>query len=98
MSGKGSEFVFPSRTGGPLSHRNVQRRGFEFAAKRAGITGVSFHSLRHLFASRMIARDVSAMVLARLMGHESSAITEGRYIHLFDAVRTDDLVRQAMNL
>jgi len=30
------------------------------------------------------------------MGHESSAITERRYIHLFDKQRTDDAVREAM--
>lgn len=30
------------------------------------------------------------------MGHESSSITERRYIHLFDKQRTDDAVRQAM--
>jgi len=29
-------------------------------------------------------------------GHESSAITERRYIHLFDQLRTDDAVWQAM--
>jgi integrase len=35
-------------------------------------------------------------VLAKIMGHESSAITERRYIHLFDRQRTDEQVREAM--
>jgi hypothetical protein len=35
-------------------------------------------------------------VLAALKGHESSTITEGRYIHLFERQRTHDQVRQAM--
>jgi hypothetical protein len=30
------------------------------------------------------------------MGHESSTITERRYIHLFDRLRTDEAVRRAM--
>ena len=94
---RASELVFPSRDGTPLSHRNVQERGFNKAAKLAGIEGVTFHSLRHAFASRMIHRGASSTVLARLMGHESSIITERRYIHLFDAVRTDDAVREAMS-
>ena len=46
---------------------------------------------RHAFASRMIDRGISSTVLARLMGHESTAITERRYIHLFDKQRTDRL-------
>jgi hypothetical protein len=35
-------------------------------------------------------------VLAALMGHESSTITERRYSHLCDRQRTDEQVRQAM--
>ena len=88
--------VFAARTGRPLGHRNATRRGFERAAATAGIEGVSFHSMRHAFASRMISRGINSTVLAALMGHESSTVTERRYIHLFDRVRTDDAVRSAM--
>ena len=56
----------------------------------------TFHSMRHAFASRMMARGISSTVLAALMGHESSTITERRYVHVFDRQRTDDAVRQAM--
>jgi len=44
----------------------------------------------------MIARGISSTVLAALMGHESSTITERRYVRLFDRQRTDEQVRQAM--
>jgi integrase len=88
--------VFASRKGTPLGHRNVTARGFEPAAKLAGIERVTFHDVRHAFASRMIARGISSTVLAKVMGHESSAITERIYVHLFDAVRTDEDVREAM--
>jgi integrase len=79
---------------GPLP--NSRSCGFDVAAKAAGLNDVSFHSMRHAFASRMIDRGISSTVLAKLMGHESSAITERRYIHLYDKQRTDDAVRQAM--
>jgi hypothetical protein len=46
----------------------------------------------------MIARGISSTVLAALMGHESSTITECRYIHLSDRQRTDEQVRRAMAL
>jgi integrase len=93
---KDDDPVFAARNGKPLGHRNVTRRGFEPAATEAGIEGVTFHSMRHAFASRMIDRGISSTVLAALMGHESSTITERRYIHLFDRERTDEAVRQAM--
>src|SRR4029077_12468706 len=38
------------------------------------------------------ARGISTTVLAALMGHESSTITERRYVHLFDRQRTDEAV------
>jgi integrase len=88
--------VFAARNGKPLKHRNANRRGFEAAAAKAGIDRVSFHSMRHAFASRMIDRGISSTILAALMGHESSTITERRYIHLFYRQRTDEAVRQAM--
>jgi len=90
------EPVFAARTGKPLRHRNAIGRGFEAAPGQAGIEGVSFHSMRHAFAPRMIDRAISSTVLGALMGHESSTITERRYVHLFDRHRTDEAVRQAM--
>jgi integrase len=93
---KDEDPVFAVRNRKPLGHRNVTRRGFEPAASEAKIEGVTFHSMRHAFASRMIDRGISSTVLAALMGHESSTITERRYIHLFDRQRTDEAVREAM--
>ena len=54
--------------------------------------------MRHAFASRMISRGISSTVLAALMGHESSTITERRYLLLFDRQRMDEQVRRAMSL
>jgi integrase len=51
---------------------------------------------RHTITWQSIDRGISSTVLAALMGHESSTITERRYIHLFDRLRTDDAVRRAM--
>ena len=88
--------VFAARNGKPLARRNATRRGFENAAEKAGLDGVTFHSMRHALASRMIARGISSTVLAALMGHQSSTITERRYVHLLDRQRTDEAVRPAM--
>jgi integrase len=95
------DFVFSSHTGGALAHRNVVRRGFHPAVTLArlntdGQPKVTFHDLRHAFASIMIERGITATVLADLMGHENSTTTERTYIHLFNRVRTDAQVRAAM--
>jgi integrase len=90
--------VFASKDGAPLGHRNVSQRGFEPATRLAGIKHVTFHDMRHAFASRMIARGIEPVTLAKLMGHEDIRQTLNTYAGLWDRVRTDDAVRQAMSL
>jgi integrase len=87
--------VFASRTGRPLSHRNVGSRGFGPAAKRAGLN-VSIHDTRHAFASRMIARGIDPVTLAKLMGHANARVTLEVYAGLYDARKSDEAVRAAM--
>ena len=88
--------VFVSRAGTPLTHRNVTRRGFEAAAEKAGIEGVSFHDLRHAAASRLIAAGLSPVTVAAICGHTDATVTLRVYAHLFDRQRTDDAVRLAL--
>jgi integrase len=81
--------VFASATGQPLHHRNVAQRGFEAAAKEAGLLEegqprITFHDLRHAFASIMIECGLSSTVLARVMGHRDATTTERKYVHLFN--------------
>ncbi|MDQ2983100.1 MAG: site-specific integrase [Actinomycetota bacterium] len=93
----GESLVFASLEGTPLTHRNVQRRGFEKARDLAGLSEhLTFHSLRHAFASVMIERGVSEFVLADLMGHTDPATTRRVYVHLFNRQRSDTQVREAM--
>lgn len=88
--------LFASRNGKPLGHRNVSGRGFKPAIDLVAIEDVTFHDMRHAFASRMIARGIEAVTLSKLMGHEDIRETLNTYAHLWDRVRTDDRVRQAM--
>ncbi len=88
--------IFASQKGTPLVHRNVTRRGFEAAAKEAGLTGVTFHQLRHAAASRLINGGLDPVTVASVLGHENANITLGIYSHLYDRQRTDEAVRAAL--
>jgi integrase len=52
--------------------------------------------MRHASASRMIARGIEPVTLAKLMGHEDVRETLNTYSHLWDRARADDVVREAM--
>jgi integrase len=48
---------------------------------------VTFHVLRHTFASILIAQGHDPVFVSRQLGHANAAITLRVYAHLFDAER-----------
>jgi integrase len=97
-SGDG-EPVFSSRTGSPLGHRNVSRRGFEAARDEASLPEeLTFHDLRHAAASRLIAGGLDVVTVAGVLGHDDATTTLRLYAHMFDRRKTDDAVRAALAL
>jgi integrase len=54
------------------------------AARRADLTGVGFHTLRHTCAALLIKAGASPLRLQRWMGHHSAAYTLDAYGHLID--------------
>lgn len=54
---------------------------WETAVRRSGLGDLHLHDLRHTFASRLVMRGVSIMLVSKLLGHASLAMTM-RYAHL----------------
>ncbi len=57
------------------------RKWFATALEQAGIEGVTWHTLRHTFASRLVMAGVDLKTVQELMGHKTIAMT-ARYAHL----------------
>jgi Phage integrase family len=87
-----------SRSGVWSSHERTSCESllFEAAAKEAKLQGVSFHSLRHAAASRLIAGGLDPVTVAAVLGHEDPTITLKIYSHLYDRQRKDEAVRVAL--
>lgn len=59
------------------------RRALKKACKRAGIPELSYHSLRHLFATRCIESGVDIPTVARWLGHvDGGSLLARMYFHL----------------
>jgi integrase len=90
------EPTFTSRDGGRLQHRNVQRRGFEAARDHAKLPKeLTFHSLRHAFASLAYHRGVPLAVVSAVMGHSTVQVTATVYVHLWGRDEAEDAFRAA---
>lgn len=88
--------IFSSRTGTPLGHRNVTRRGFEPAREEAGLPSLlTFHDLRHAVASRLIAAGLEETIVADVLGHDVTTLRT-TYAHVFDRQRKAGAVRAAI--
>jgi integrase len=95
---KDDDFVFASKTGKPLAHRNAQVRGFEAARDKAGLPEtLTFHSMRHAFASLAAHRGVPIQVLSAALGHGDVGITQKVYVHLYGRDQAEDAFRKAMS-
>ena len=57
------------------------RKGFSEACRRAGLTDVVPHTLRHTHATIAVESGVSIERVSRQLGHRDSRVTEGIYAH-----------------
>lgn len=76
-----SALVFSTAKGSPLCRRNLLNRQFKPVCKSLGLTGVTWHWLRHANATLHDARGTSLGTVQALLGHSSSEITRNTYIH-----------------
>jgi integrase len=75
----------------------VTRRGWEAARDRAGLPStLTFHQLRHVAASRLIAAGLDPVTVAAILGHEDPSITLKTYAHLWNKQDKHDAVRLAL--
>ena len=58
--------------------------------KQAGLPNISFHALRHTFATHALASGVDAKTLSGILGHTNASFTLNTYTHV-----TGDMQRQA---
>jgi integrase len=75
------DLIFRTERGQPWA-TSLQGDRMRAACKRAGITGASFHTLRHTWASLSVMRGTPLMVVARNLGHRDTRMVELHYGHL----------------
>jgi integrase len=93
--------VFPSPSGAIWQSNNFMSRVFRPAVKRASLSGLTFHDLRHTCASLLIAAGANPWEVAAQLGHKDARLVFQRYGHLYPGAaevavaRLDGITRAA---
>jgi integrase len=74
-------------------HQNTVGHQWRRACRRAAVTGVTLHDLRHFYASGLIAAGCDVVTVQRALGHAKATTTLNTYAHLWPSA--EDRTRQA---
>jgi integrase len=80
-----SALVFSARNGSPLSRRNLLNRQLKPTCQALKLNGVNWHWFRHANATVLDSVGARLGTTQALLGHSSSEITQGTYIHSIPA-------------
>ena len=75
-----SSYILTGEKDRYIEPRTLQNK-FNKIASSCGIENVTFHMLRHTFASNCIEAGVDAKSLSEILGHSNVNITLNRYVH-----------------
>jgi integrase len=93
-----ADFVFQSSVPRrPMTYRGALLDLFHDARDRANLNDVTFHSLRHTFASILIAQGRDVQFVSRQLGHTKTSTTWDTYVHLFEAERHAQDAREQLD-
>ncbi|MHB1109711.1 MAG: tyrosine-type recombinase/integrase [Devosia sp.] len=74
------------------------RRALGEAVKRAELEHITFHELRHTYASTMVRAGVLMKIVAEALGHSDTRMVEKHYGHLAPSYVADTIRRHAPDL
>lgn len=78
----GDSFVFSQTVDGSVPWRpDATTRDFRVLCKKAGVTGVRLHDLRHYVATRLLASGIDVRTVAGRLGHRNPVTTLNVYSH-----------------
>lgn len=89
---KDSDWLFVKANGKPWQD-SEQKRPMDAACAIAKLEQVTFHILRHTYASQLAMNTAPMKLIADQLGHKSTRITERHYAHLGDDYKREVIQR-----
>jgi integrase len=90
---KDDDLIFPTDTGNMMSRNNLVERYYLPALKKAELPMITFHDLRHTYASLMIEQGENVKYIQTQLGHSSPTVTWNVYTHLLKPTNQEAVQR-----
>jgi len=84
------DIVFCSNVGTYIEPRRINTT-LDKITKSAGLEHLTFHALRHTFATRMLEANVPAKVVQEVLGHKDVTLTLNTYSHVIGSTAHDQM-------
>lgn len=81
------DLVFSANDGKPLHPHNVVRRDFHTIIEQARLPQITFHDLRHVHVTALVAAGVDVRTVADRVGHSRASMTLDIYTHSTPALQ-----------
>ena len=79
--------VFPSTIGTPFNPSNLLNRSFKPLLRRAGLSMIRFHDLRHTFATLMFFNGEHPKIVQEILSHAQITLTLDIYSHVLPSMQ-----------
>jgi len=76
----GKKYLFSNKDGNMIDPRTIQYQ-FKQVLEKAELPPISFHALRHTFATRCIELGMDMKTLSEILGHSNVTTTMSIYVH-----------------
>lgn len=86
----GNSFIF-TKADGSVWGKSHQQRPFKLALENAKVGEMTFHELRHSYASRLVMAGAPLAVVASQLGHSDTRMVEKHYGHMAHSYVADTI-------
>jgi integrase len=94
---KDQGFVLATKTGEPLSDRNIISRHFKPLLKSADLPDIRLYDLRHTRATLLLLAGENPKMVSERLGHADTALTLNTYSHVLPDMQ-EDATRKLENM
>ena len=87
---KKDTYIFNNQFNTPIDPRRIQKH-FKMILSKLNLTSITFHGLRHTFATRCIELGMDIKTLSEILGHSNVATTMSIYVHSTDSQKREQM-------